>query len=132
MSKFPEFSDKQGTINVDRLLKIRESRETRDFRDWLGNVGAASDAEIKDRVASLRALIGLKISSPSGQAIRFLATSAAGFVPHAAPTALALGVFNQFILDEIFPRSGVAAFVNELYPSIFEQSRTTGGNGAAP
>src|SRR5712691_11693623 len=81
ISGLPKVLDEHGTVNVERLLKIRESREAREFRDWLGNVGAASDEEIKERVAGLRALIGLKISSPTGQAIRFLATSAAGFIP---------------------------------------------------
>ena len=122
LAGLPRVSDDNGTVNVERLLKIRESREAREFRDWLGGIGVASEADIKERVAGLRALVGLKISSPTGKAIRFLATKAAGLLPHAAPAALALGAFNQFILEKLFPRSGIAAFVNELYPSIFEHS----------
>lgn len=124
ISGLPNVSDESGTVNVDRLLKIRESREAREFRDWLGSIGPDTEASaIKERVAGLRALIGLKISSPTGQVIRFLATNALGTVPHALPAALALGAFDQFILDKLFPRSGAAAFINQLYPSIFEQAK---------
>jgi hypothetical protein len=52
--------------------------------------------------------------------MRFLATNALGLIPQITIPALALGVFDQFVLDKLLPRSGIAAFVNELYPSIFE------------
>jgi hypothetical protein len=124
ISELPTVAEERGAINVERLLKIRESREAGEFRDWLCGIGPTTDAEeIRERVAGWRALVGLRISSSAGQAIRLLATSAVGLVPHAALAALALGVFDQFIVEKVFPRSGVAAFVNELYPSLFEQSK---------
>lgn len=125
LAGMPRITDEQGSVNFERLFKIRESREAREFRDWLGGIGQATDAEIVERTAGLRALVGLKIGGSTGQAIRFLITTAVGVVPHAALPALALGAFDQFILDKLFPRSGVAAFVNELYPSIFERSEET-------
>jgi hypothetical protein len=115
----PQFSDGEGAVNVERLLKIRDMAEAREFRDWLGEVGQASDQEIKDRVAGLRARAGLKISSGTGRAMRFLVTNALGLIPHPAATAL-VNVLDQFVLDKLLPRSGIAAFVNELYPSIFK------------
>jgi hypothetical protein len=121
----PTISNENGTVNFDRLFKIRESREAHEFRDWLDGIGQATDAEIIERIAGLRALVGLKIGGSTGKVIRFLTTTAVGVVPHAFLPALALGVFDQFILEKLFPRSGVAAFVNELYPSIFEQSDGT-------
>jgi FRG domain len=39
----PEFSTDDGAVDVDRLLKIRDSSEAREFRDWLGSIGQAND-----------------------------------------------------------------------------------------
>jgi hypothetical protein len=130
----PRLSAENGTVNVEQLLKVRDSREAREFRDWLGGIGGVTESEIKERVSGLRALIGLKVSGPSARAIRFLVTSAIGVVPHVHPAAtLALGAFDQFIFDKLLPRSGIAAFMSELYPSIFEQSsnQSTAKRGTA-
>ena len=122
VSGIPDLSTGRGTVSVDRLLKIRDSSETREFRDWLGGIGAASDSEIRDRVASFRAKAGLKVASGTGRAMRFLVTNGLGLIPHTAAPAVALGALDQFVLDKLLPRSGIAAFVNELYPSIFRST----------
>jgi hypothetical protein len=101
---------------VERLLKVRESSEAREFRDWVGGIGTATDAEITERVAGLRNLAGLKAGGPVGKTMRFLITTVAGVYP---PLGVPLTAFDQFILDKLLPRSGIAAFVNDLYPSIF-------------
>lgn len=119
----PHFPIDGGAANVERLLKVRESSEVREFRDWLGGVGQARDDEIRERVAGLRAKAGLGISSPSGRAMRFLTTTALGLVPALVAPTVAFGVVDQFVLDKLLPRSGIAAFVNELYPSIFEPKK---------
>ncbi|MCU1297455.1 MAG: hypothetical protein JWO91_1733 [Acidobacteriaceae bacterium] len=51
--------------------------------------------------------------------MRFLVRFVAGFYP---PVGIPLGVFNEFVMDRILPRSGIAVFVNDLYPSIFKIS----------
>jgi hypothetical protein len=119
----PHFPTDEGRINVERLLRIRESSEAREFRDWLGGIGQANEVEIRDRVEGLRAKAGAKVSSGAGKAMRFLVTTALGAVPHAIVPAFAVGVFDQFVLDKLLPRSGITAFVNELYPSIFESKK---------
>jgi len=123
IANLPVFTS--GTeINVELLMKIRQSPEAREFRDWLVNIGSATDNEIEKRVASFRALIGLKINSRTGQTVRFLTLSALSYIPAISPlTATALSALDQFVVSRLFPQSGVAAFVNELYPSIFEQPK---------
>jgi len=120
LAGLPEFPSADGVVNVDKLLKARDSSEAREFRDWLGGVSQASDAEIRDRVASLRARIGLKLGSETGKTMRFLITAGVGLVPTAALPAIGLSVADQFIVDRLLPRSGIAAFVNDLYISIFK------------
>jgi hypothetical protein len=121
IADLPETPFGSERVNVDRLLKIRDTGDVREFRDWLAGCGGSGDEEIRERVSGLRAKVGLKAASGTGKAVRFLVTNALGFIPHHGPIiGLAAGLADSFLLDRIIPRSGIAAFVNELYPSIFE------------
>ena len=117
----PEFSSDHA-INVDKLLKVRDSAEAGEFREWLRAIGHADEKEIKERVEGLRVKVGLAIGGTTGKILRCLVTSGLGFVPGQEVPALALTVLDQFLLDKLLPRSGVAAFVHELYPSIFRDT----------
>jgi hypothetical protein len=119
IAELPTFPLDDGKINIEKLLRIRESAEAREFRDWLVSVGNVSDKEISERVNSLRNILGLKINRTIAKAMRFLVTTGVGLIPGAIVPALALSAIDQFVLDKILPRSGIAAFVNELYPSMF-------------
>lgn len=123
ISGLPQFPVADGAFDVDKLLKVRDSSEAREFRDWLGGIGCASDTEIKDRVASMRAKAGLVIAGPAGKAMRFFVNAALSLIPGIAGPALLAGAFDNFMLERLLPRSGIAAFVNELYPSIFEVNK---------
>lgn len=120
----PNFQPSDGSVSIDKLLKLRNSAETREFRDWLTSCGAATDDEIKEQVSSFRAHAGLIMSSGIGKSMRFLITSGIGFasIPDIQAISLGLGFFDGFVLDKILPRSGIAAFVNDLYPSIFQKA----------
>jgi hypothetical protein len=118
----PEFSTDDSAIDVDKLLKIRESSETREFRDWLGGIGQADEKEIRERVNGFRVKVGMAVGGKAGKLIRFLVTNAVGLIPGQQIHSLILNALDQFLLDKLLPRSGVAAFVHELYPSIFENS----------
>ncbi len=107
-------------IDVEKILQIRSEPEAVEFRGWLANVDKLSDSEIRDRVASLNAKLGLAVQSTTGKVVRLLATTVAGICP---PVGMALSVVDQFLWDKCFKRSAVAAFVNELYPSIFRSPR---------
>jgi hypothetical protein len=118
----PEFST-HDAINVDKLLKARESTEAQEFREWLGTIGRADEKEIKERVEGLRVRVGLAIGGTVGKVVRCLVTTGLGFVPGQEVHAAALTLIDQFLLDKLLPRSGVAAFVHELYPSLFEKAK---------
>jgi hypothetical protein len=123
----PSFLSQGSTLNIEKLLKVRDSAETREFRDWLASGGSEDDKEVKDRICGFRAQAGLKVGSFTGKAMRFLVTSGVGFlpVPGAAFISLGLGALDLFVVDRVLPRSGITAFVNELYPSIFEEQKNT-------
>ena len=118
LADLPDFSSEDGSVDIKKFLEIRDSSEARQFRDWLCGVGALSDNEIKDEIRGFRTKLGLKTGGKTGKALRFLASSVSGI---AGPVVgVVSGFVDSFLVDKILPRSGIAAFVNELYPSIFE------------
>lgn len=109
-------------VDVERLLEIRESAECREFRDWLPTIEGASDREIKERVCSLRAKFGNATQSVGGKAVRVLAVTGIGAIPPIGLVAGALAsIADTFLLEKILPKSGVVAFLSDLYPSVFEK-----------
>ena len=104
-------------IDMEKLLRTREEPEAIEFRGWLAGVDKLSDADIKHLVASFNAKLGSAVQTTTGKGLRLLVTTAAGV---ACPVVGVIsGILDQFVWDKFFRRSGVAAFVNKLYPSIF-------------
>jgi hypothetical protein len=118
LAGLPGYSSESDHLSVEKLLKVRDSREAREFRDWLASCGDADEVEIRERVAGLRARAGLKVGSAGGKLTRFLVTNLAGL---AVPVVGIVSGLLDLSLDKFLPRSGIAAFVNELYPSIFKR-----------
>lgn len=124
LTGLPAIKDDQN-VNIDakQLLKIRDSVECIEFRQWLATTDALSDAEVIGQVRSLSKNIGRIFGSETGQNIRFLITNGIGYVPVIGPlVSIPLSILDHFLLEKIFPRSGISAFVDEMYPSIFENS----------
>jgi len=114
----PEFIPRIDRVDVARLLRVRESAEIREFRSWLATAASATDDEIRARVGSVAARMGSGLQSVSGRAARFLVTTGIGIAGNVAGGVA--GAIDTFLVDKILPRSGVWAFVNKLYPSIFK------------
>jgi len=66
----------------------------------------------------MNAKVGLFVQGTKGKILRLLTTTLVG-IPNPLVGFIA-STLDQFICDRFFRRSGVAAFVNELYPSIFK------------
>jgi hypothetical protein len=109
-------------VKADKLLKLRESSECREFRDWLPTIGSASDADIRVRVRSMNACCSTFLQGSTGKVLRFLVTSASGLHP---ALGLATSAVDCFLIDRLFPRSGIAAFVGKSYPSIFQSAQAS-------
>lgn len=125
IAELPDFKSAiaGGQVNVERLLEIRESAECREFREWLPSIEGATDAEIKERVCSLRAKFGNASQSATGKVVRLLALTGLGLIPGANMVAGTLAsIVDTFLLEKIFPKSGVVAFLSKLYPSVFEKN----------
>jgi len=114
----PEFLPRIDKLNVDRLMQVRESREAKDFRDWLCTLSEATDQEIEERVKSLRAKVASLFGSEEGKMARFVATTGLSFVNPIA--GIISGVLDTFLINRIVPTSGVWSFIHRLYPSVFD------------
>jgi hypothetical protein len=124
IAELPDFTSaiSAGHINVARLLEIRESDECREFREWLPSIEGATDAEIKERVSSLRAKFGNASQSVAGKALRVLTLTGIGAIPVVGLGAGALAsLVDTFLVEKVLPKSGVVAFLSKLYPSVFEK-----------
>ncbi len=122
LTEMPQLDNsKVNSLDAKKLLALRGSREVEEFRHWLRTTDGLSDAEILYQVRSLSKVVGNVINSQTSKSIRFLITNGIGFIPVAGQiTSLALGVIDQFLFDKFLPRSGVTAFIDDLYPSLFD------------
>jgi hypothetical protein len=102
-------------IDLERLLTIRSSRECIEFREWLRSLSDVSDVEVRQRVESLTAKFGQKLSGLAGRAVRFLTGAAL-----AGPAAVAYGAIDSFVIDKVFARPGPVTFLSDRLPSIFK------------
>ncbi|MFI5102102.1 MAG: hypothetical protein ACHP9V_01900 [Terriglobales bacterium] len=119
LAELPDFSPGQK-VDVQKLLKARDSAECREFREWLSNLDSASDAGIKEMVASLRSKMASIAASPGGKLMRLAATTGIGLIPGVGLIAgAAAGAIDSFLVDKVLPRSGIVAFLTETYPSLF-------------
>lgn len=108
-------------INVDSLLKVRESAECREFRAWLTRIEDVGDAEIAEMVGGIRNKCASLLQSGPGRALRFVATSGIGLIPYSGMIAGPIaGAVDSFLVERMFPTSGPFAFLTKTYPSLFE------------
>ncbi|MGH9742130.1 MAG: hypothetical protein ACRD51_07230 [Candidatus Acidiferrum sp.] len=105
-------------VDVERLLTVRDSAELREFRDWLSKLDSLSDEQIREMLNSVRQRIGSFARSGVGKTLRLAVTSAVGLV--GVLPGLAAGAFDTFLVEKLFPNSGVVAFLTKSYPSLFD------------
>jgi hypothetical protein len=109
------------TIDVDRLLKIRDDAECRELRTWLRNVDSETDEEINARFESVRAHLASAIEGRGGRIVRFLVTSGVGAIPVVGAAAGPLAnAADSFLLEKVVGKPGPATFLSKNYRSIFK------------
>jgi len=122
LADIPDFKPGQR-VDVERLLKVRDSAECREFREWLSSSESMSDSQIKEMVASVKNRIASFAGSTTGKVLRLATTTGVGFLPIVGPAVgAAAGAIDSFLVDRVLPKSGVVAFLSETYPSLFVSS----------
>jgi hypothetical protein len=111
-------------IDVDQLLKIRQTRECSEFREWIQRLDGLSDKDVIERVRGISALLGGLVQSKEGKVVRLLVSSALGLIPgYGTALGVVAGALDMFVIDRVFQQSGPAAFVNSHYRSLFGANR---------
>jgi len=106
-------------VDLRKLLEVRDSPECKEFRQWLSTIDSASDAELQDRIRSLREKLSWVVYSRGGRTARWLASAGIGSI--VGPIAgAAIGFLDTFLLTKVLPRPGPITFLNRLFPSIFK------------
>ena len=122
LAHFPDFPS-NSRVDVEKLLRVRESPECVEFRAWLAKLGEVSDKEIAEMTGGMRSKIGSIMHSGMGKALRFATTAGAGLIPGAGiVTGLIAGALDSFLVDKLFPTSGAVAFLTHTYPSLFDHA----------
>jgi hypothetical protein len=119
LAEFPDI-DETRRIDVQKLLKARESPELREFRTWLSKLDSVSDQQISEMIGCIRSKLGSLFQTSTAKGVRFAVTNGLGLIPGAGlvigPVASAI---DSFLIDRVFPTSGVVAFLSRTYPSLF-------------
>jgi hypothetical protein len=123
IKEFPDITAEEITtkVNVNKLLKIRSSKECKEFREWLPSIESSSDKEISKRLNSIQSKLSPILYGKKSRAIRLLlCTGISQLLAENPIPGIALSLIDSFLIEEIFPYSGPIAFINRLYPLIFK------------
>jgi len=119
-----EMMAQEGRLRLDKILEIRETKEGKEFREWLAGLDSATDDEIIEQLESFKAAAGNFLAGMKGKALRLLITSGVGFVPIVGNVVGTLAsALDSFIVEKILPSSGPVSFVNNMLPSAFEVNK---------
>jgi hypothetical protein len=113
-----------GSIDLDRLIELRQTDELILFKAWLRESGNKSEQEIRERVTSLRSKIGNKLVGTGGKMLRLMFTSLPSFIPDpvlSLSASLAFSSMDSFLFERIAPKDAVLGVLVKEYPAIFRK-----------
>lgn len=119
LKNIPQINLSKGaSIDIQKFVKIKNSKECKEFREWLRTINdRTTDEEILSYINSFKGKLANFYNSTSSKTIRFLANTAVGLL--SAPASIGLGALDTFLLEKILPENGIVSFVNNKIPSIF-------------
>lgn len=123
LAGFQDLDDliERGGVDLHKLLEIRETRECKEFRDWLWSIDSITDEEMEDRIRSLREKLSWFAHAKRGKTIRWLASTGAGLIPGVGNVAGAVaGFLDTFLLEKVLSHPGPITFLSRLYPAIYK------------
>lgn len=101
------------TIDVDALIKLRESNEARAFRDWLQNRGSLDDRELEAMLGDWKNKTGNFLNQSIGKRLRWLASTGVGLASGDL-TGIGANVLDEY-LGRLLPGMGPIGFINNEY-----------------
>lgn len=99
-------------IDVNELIRLRESDEARAFRDWLQGSQNLSDKEAKELLFSWTKILGETLKTKNAKVLRWLTSTGVGSIEPVTGT-----IFSalDFFLDKFLPGMGPIGFITGEY-----------------
>jgi len=118
LSDFPDIRDAvaNGTVDVTKLLSLRDSDDLREFRRWLRAVDEVSDEEILARMDSFRERVNSVLGAKTTTTLRFLAGVGIDLAAGGLPVGSGL---DKFLRDDLVSKPGPVTFIGRHYKSLF-------------
>jgi hypothetical protein len=113
-------------LDVNALLKVRQSDECICFKSWLSGVDRLSDKEVRERFSGFGRRIRESLHSRVGKQLKFLLSSGIGVaVGQLAPVVgavagVGLAAIDSFLLERLAPKDSVLSFLNDGYRSVLK------------
>ncbi|ARU49976.1 hypothetical protein [Sulfurospirillum diekertiae] len=123
---FPKFttSHDYAKVDVHKLLEIQKSSECKAFREWLKTIDFKDEQEIRNELNNYRNKIASLANSKVGKTIRWLVGEIISPLEEMSGykgMGMAYSALDSFVIDKLISQKGHIAFINDLYPSIFEK-----------
>jgi hypothetical protein len=107
-------------LDVHQLLRVRDSDELQQFREWLSTIDAQPDEAIARQVNEYRSRLAAAFQGALGRGIRFVVTTGLSLHPELGHVLGGLAsAMDVFLLDRIVGKPGPATFLGREYRSIF-------------
>ncbi len=111
-----------ATVDVEKLLRLRDHPDCVDLRRWLRTTDGQSDEDITQQFNSVKEKLAALTNSPAGESIRFVVTTIAGLVPVAGIVLGPLSTLaDKFIAEKLIGSPGPVCFLSRRYSSIFKR-----------
>lgn len=110
-------------IDFKKLLHARASEECTQFRRWLRSIDDVSDADLLQRMSSVRSVLARVADSPVGKVLRLAVTLLPGVLLQEPSLNLAASAaassIDTFLLGKLLGKAGPLAFLDDTVTTIF-------------
>lgn len=107
IAKVPSL-EPSSLIDVDELIRLRDSNEARAFRDWLQRSQELQDSEVEELLTGWRNWLGEALKTRNAKGLRWLTSTGAGSIE---PVTGVLFSALDFFLDRFLPGMGPIGFI---------------------
>lgn len=119
--KFPKLEiDKTITIDIEKLLKIRDSKDCIEFREWIAKIDNYSDNEIDEQLNNYKSKLINLATTTEGKSLRFLVGTVLVGAVASPPVGMIVGAIDTFMIDRLLPRKGYLSFIHNDFNTIFK------------
>lgn len=121
---FPDFQSAtyEQKVNIDKFLKIRQSKELKEFRSWLWTVHNSSEQEILEYLDQFNHKVSWLVQNPTSKFIRWIAGTVVGLIPGIGSlVSCGYSLADTFLLDKILSTQGPIVFLDKKLPSIYKR-----------